>query len=77
MPSSTIPSPCIRNCCLNEEDVCLGCFRHIDEIVNWGAAGDDERRQVLLNTVQRRNAYQLKYPDSAWMYARVINPDIE
>ncbi|WP_239649575.1 DUF1289 domain-containing protein [Methylocucumis oryzae] len=22
-----IDSPCVRNCCLNNDDVCLGCFR--------------------------------------------------
>jgi hypothetical protein len=63
MPSSTIPSPCVRNCCLNEENVCLGCFRHIDEIVGWGEAGDAERLEVLLNVAQRREAHQQKYPE--------------
>ncbi|MEQ1667993.1 MAG: DUF1289 domain-containing protein [Sulfuriferula sp.] len=61
MTSVTTPSPCIRNCCLNEDDVCLGCFRHIDEIVCWGEAGDDERRQALLNATLRREAHALKY----------------
>ncbi|MEO1926243.1 MAG: DUF1289 domain-containing protein, partial [Gammaproteobacteria bacterium] len=22
-----IQSPCVRNCCLNEDDICLGCRR--------------------------------------------------
>jgi predicted Fe-S protein YdhL (DUF1289 family) len=28
-------SPCIRHCCLNEKDICLGCRRTLDEILNW------------------------------------------
>ncbi|MFA5170746.1 MAG: DUF1289 domain-containing protein [Sulfuriferula sp.] len=58
---ATIPSPCIRNCCLNEDDVCLGCFRAIAEIVRWGEAGDEERQQVLFNAAERRLAHTLKY----------------
>ncbi|MGZ8185918.1 MAG: DUF1289 domain-containing protein [Methylobacter sp.] len=29
-----IASPCIRNCCLNNDDICLGCFRSLHEIIN-------------------------------------------
>jgi hypothetical protein len=63
MPLSTIPSPCVRNCCLNEEDVCLGCFRHIDEIIRWGEAADGERQQALQYAAQRREAHQQKFPE--------------
>ncbi|NOT16772.1 MAG: DUF1289 domain-containing protein [Sulfuriferula sp.] len=59
---TSITSPCIRNCCLNEDDICLGCFRRIDEIVCWGATEDDERRRILLRVAQRRADYQLKLP---------------
>ncbi|MBT2912746.1 DUF1289 domain-containing protein, partial [Vibrio anguillarum] len=24
-------SPCIRQCCLDEMDICLGCFRSLNE----------------------------------------------
>jgi len=29
-------SPCIGTCTLNENDVCVGCGRHIDEIIKRG-----------------------------------------
>ncbi|HHH43575.1 MAG TPA: DUF1289 domain-containing protein [Gammaproteobacteria bacterium] len=48
MPAATVPSPCIRNCCLDENDICMGCFRSLDEIIAWGTA-DDEARQNILN----------------------------
>ncbi len=45
--NETIASPCVRNCCLNEEDVCLGCFRHIDEILAWGTATNEQKAAYL------------------------------
>ena len=36
-------SPCVRNCCLDEVDVCLGCGRLLAEILRWHAADADER----------------------------------
>jgi|TARA_R110000803_G_C11957163_1_gene318297 predicted Fe-S protein YdhL (DUF1289 family) len=29
-------SPCIGTCTLNEDNVCIGCGRHIDEITEAG-----------------------------------------
>lgn len=40
-------SPCVRNCCLDDDDVCLGCGRRIDEIVRWHAAPEAERATIL------------------------------
>ena len=56
-----IPSPCIRNCCLNEEDVCLGCFRSLAEVVGWADADSPTRQTILDNTLSRRKAYREKY----------------
>jgi uncharacterized protein len=56
-----VASPCIRNCCLNEEDVCLGCFRLLPEIVGWAGADNPERQVILNNTEARREAYHEKY----------------
>ncbi|MDX8400838.1 MAG: DUF1289 domain-containing protein [Gallionellaceae bacterium] len=50
-------SPCVRNCCLNEDDVCLGCFRSLEEITRWNEADEQERVSILNNTQQRREAY--------------------
>ena len=29
-------SPCIGTCKLNEDNICIGCNRHIDEIIKKG-----------------------------------------
>ncbi len=49
-----IQSPCVRNCCLNEEDICLGCFRSLLEITKWGEANRQERILILNNARQRQ-----------------------
>jgi predicted Fe-S protein YdhL (DUF1289 family) len=41
------PSPCIRNCCLDELDVCLGCGRTLNEITGWIASDDDQKGRIL------------------------------
>lgn len=50
----SIPSPCIRNCCLNEQDICQGCFRSLQEICNWSQADNEQRLLILNNATQRR-----------------------
>lgn len=42
-----ILSPCVRNCCLNEQDICMGCFRHLSEITAWQGLSTDARQQVI------------------------------
>lgn len=48
-----VESPCIRNCCLDDNDICVGCFRTLDEIKAWLALTDREKR-VVLNKCQQR-----------------------
>jgi len=53
--SKTPQSPCIDLCTLDDRDICVGCFRSIDEICAWGAAGDDQRRSILKAAADRRS----------------------
>jgi hypothetical protein len=48
-------SPCISNCCLDDDNTCLGCFRSLEEIKEWGVV-DDHRRRVILQNAQQRSA---------------------
>jgi predicted Fe-S protein YdhL (DUF1289 family) len=52
-------SPCVRNCCLDDDLTCLGCFRSLDEIKEWGVAGQDRRRIILQNAERRKDACRL------------------
>ena len=49
-----IASPCIRNCCLDEADVCIGCGRTVEEIIRWGDASEIEKKQILIEAKQRK-----------------------
>jgi predicted Fe-S protein YdhL (DUF1289 family) len=55
---SSAQSPCIRNCCLDDDLTCLGCFRSFEEIKEWGVVDKHRRRVILQNAKQRREAYQ-------------------
>lgn len=51
---STPASPCVRNCCLNEQDICVGCFRSLTEITSWSQVSDEDKEVILVNIQQRR-----------------------
>ena len=55
-----VSSPCVRNCCLNAEDICIGCFRHINEILAWTNYKTDEKRVVVNTCIQRRASAEEK-----------------
>jgi len=50
------PSPCVRNCCLDDDDTCLGCFRSLAEIKEWAIADARRRLVILQNARERREA---------------------
>lgn len=50
------PSPCISLCQMDPASgLCRGCLRTLDEIVQWGQAGDDFKRAVW-EEIARREA---------------------
>lgn len=51
-----IPSPCIRKCCLDTNDVCLGCFRTLTEIKRWTQVDNKTRQQFINNAHDRQQA---------------------
>ena len=53
------PSPCVRNCCLDEQSVCMGCFRTITEICEWHDAPAREKNEILARC---RARYRERYP---------------
>lgn len=55
-----INKPCIRRCCLNEEDVCLGCFRTFDDMLQWNKAKSTEKMKMLQKAEQRKKEHNSK-----------------
>jgi uncharacterized protein len=64
-----VQSPCVRNCCLDDDSTCLGCGRALEEIKEWGLADNHRRRKILRNVKVRqaeashRGAQQLIFND--------------
>jgi len=52
-PTDPLASPCVRNCCLDERNVCLGCGRSLDEIIAWSAASDGDKLATLERSRER------------------------
>ena len=59
-------SPCIRNCCLDDDLTCLGCFRSLEEIKEWGIVDNHRRCIILQNAKERREARLI--PGSALVF---------
>lgn len=52
----TVASPCISVCLLDNDDVCVGCYRTADEITEWMTGDNQSRRDILARSRQRRRA---------------------
>ncbi|USD43525.1 DUF1289 domain-containing protein [Vibrio sp. SCSIO 43135] len=51
----SVECPCIRHCCLDDKDVCVGCFRTLEQILNWNSLSELQKRQVLAECQQRKS----------------------
>jgi len=58
-----LESPCIRNCCLDDQDICLGCFRSLDNITQWHGSTNQQKLEILRLAEVRRVKYREKYGD--------------
>ncbi|WP_115405473.1 DUF1289 domain-containing protein [Shewanella morhuae] len=57
--------PCIRNCCLDQQDICLGCFRHLDEILAWRVMSEAEQQTCYAKMRQRKCTHLAKLSGGA------------
>ncbi|HEX2545549.1 MAG TPA: DUF1289 domain-containing protein [Ramlibacter sp.] len=49
-----LPSPCISVCRMNPDTgFCEGCWRTLDEIADWSRAGEERKREIWEQLVQR------------------------
>jgi len=40
-------SPCVDVCKLSPDGFCAGCFRHIDEIVQWAVLSAERQWEIV------------------------------
>jgi len=50
---NVVKSPCMSLCSLNENDICIGCYRSGQEITDWGAMDNEQKKTVLKKVAQR------------------------
>ncbi|MEH8021662.1 DUF1289 domain-containing protein [Rheinheimera metallidurans] len=53
-------SPCVRHCCLDQQDCCLGCGRLLTEITQWSTASEQQQQQILIAAKQRKDERDAK-----------------
>ena len=51
---SAVKSPCIKVCKYDEDHVCMGCYRTMEEITGWLFMADEEKAKVLKDAEVRR-----------------------
>ena len=42
----SVESPCVRRCTLDDADLCVGCGRTLEEILNWVAAPAERKIEI-------------------------------
>jgi len=50
----SIKSPCKLICKYDENKICIGCYRSMEEIVKWVDYSDQEKLEVYRNIRERR-----------------------
>lgn len=56
MSDPAIASPCVSVCALDENDICMGCYRSATEITDWFMASDEDKRAIMRRVAERREA---------------------
>lgn len=58
--AGTVASPCRSLCKLDEDQVCTGCGRTIDDIRSWRAMDDTARLACIARAQSRRAAWDVQ-----------------
>ncbi|WP_101758368.1 DUF1289 domain-containing protein [Oceanicoccus sp. KOV_DT_Chl] len=48
-------NPCVRNCCLDDGNICMGCGRSLPEILEWHQADYPRQKQISRDAKHRLN----------------------
>lgn len=52
--STNIKSPCIQVCKYDEDGICTGCYRTMNEITGWLFMNDQQKAQSLMDAEVRK-----------------------
>jgi len=69
--TSPVESPCVKVCVLDATgEMCVGCFRTLDEIGHWARFSNAERAQVIARLPGRRRQAEAASAPAAWAPVR-------
>jgi len=60
MNARNAKSPCVDICKLDDNDLCLGCFRSRDEIARWSQLGEFARGFINETAAERKRLHLQK-----------------
>ncbi|MDX1728162.1 MAG: DUF1289 domain-containing protein [Pseudoalteromonas tetraodonis] len=46
--SKNVITPCVGQCRLDENDICIGCYRSVSEICSWRNKSKDEQIEIVI-----------------------------
>jgi len=46
--NKNVITPCIGQCALNDNDICMGCYRSATEITDWINKSEDEKIDIVI-----------------------------
>ena len=49
-----VESPCVKICVIEDDGLCVGCARTLDEIARWSQMTPQERRTLMAQLPARR-----------------------
>ena len=54
LPLAEVATPCVKICIIDDDGLCVGCARTLDESAGWGTLSDERRRAVMMALPSRR-----------------------
>ncbi len=55
----TVISPCVSICRLDKDNVCMGCYRTVEEVREWYNLSNEEKQKIL-------DAIEKRKPKKKW-----------
>jgi len=52
----SVPSPCVDICQVDSNQICVGCFRSLEEIACWAQLNDTSKLDVLNSARHRKTS---------------------
>ncbi|MGH8283511.1 MAG: DUF1289 domain-containing protein, partial [Gammaproteobacteria bacterium] len=62
--SESTASPCVRICCLDDDNICIGCGSSLDEIRRWSEMPEQDKLETLRQADERCEARRQRYQNA-------------